>query len=100
MKMHYDQINDHIYCDNAYSCKDILKSKGFRWNPSQKMWFLRRPKDGIELGNLICELYIECGMDYYDLCDFLSTSLPAEISAAINMDKAHLAKFQAATADI
>ena len=100
MKLHYDSVNDHIYCSDAYTCKDILKSKGFRWMPDHRVWFMARPKSGMELGNLISELYIECEMDYLDLLDFMGLSLPAEISNAITMDETHLAKFQAATANV
>ena len=100
MKLYYDNRNDHIYCTDAYACKDILKGMGFRWNGMSKVWFIARPKSNEALGNMICDLYIACKMDYYDICEFLSMSLPESISTAITMDAEHTARFQAAIADI
>lgn len=100
MKLHYDARNDHIYCTHAYDCKDILKEMGFRWNSIGKAWFINRPKNNVELGNMVCDLYINCKMDYFDLYDFLSLHLPTEISATIAMDEEHTARFQAATENI
>lgn len=96
MKMYYDERNDHIYCTDAYDCKDILKGMGFRWNSIGKAWFITRPQD---LGNMICDIFVECKMDYFDFCEFIAM-LPENIAASIVMDDIHTAKFQAATADI
>lgn len=38
----FDENSIHIY--NAYPIKDDLKMRGYRWNPSDKSWFLH-PRD-------------------------------------------------------
>lgn len=93
MKMYYDKRNNHIYCNDAYSCKESLKALGFRWNSMQKVWFIDCPKDMTVLGNLICDVFVDCKMDYCDFCDFLAV-IDREVGQ-IDMDDAHIAKYQA-----
>ena len=98
MKMHYDGRNDHIYCTDAYNCKDALKGLGFCWNSIGKVWCAECPKDLMVMGNLICDAAVDCKLDYYDLCEFIG-----EISAVkgeFSMDDAHLEKFQDAMSGI
>lgn len=97
MKMHYDSRNNNIYCTDAYACKDILKSQGFRFNGMDKSWFIPCPKSGAELGGLLCDVFCGTKMGYYDFCDFLA-ELPEEIAQAITMDEAQTARFQTAAA--
>lgn len=98
MKLGYDGRNDHIYCTRAYECKETLKAMGFRWDGISSCWRIACPKDLTTMGNLICDIFVDCKLDYYDLCDFLNDLVAAK--GEFSMDDAHLAKFQAATADI
>ena len=38
----FDENSIHIY--NAFPIKDDLKMRGYRWNPTDKSWFLH-PRD-------------------------------------------------------
>lgn len=98
MKMCYDKRNDHIYCTNAYDHKETLKAMGFRWNHIGSAWFIDCPKDLTAMGNLICDVFVDCKMDYYDLCDFLADIYA--VKGEFSMDDAHLEKFQAATENV
>lgn len=100
MSMGYDGRNDRIYCINAYECKEALKAMGFRWDGISRCWSIACPKDLTTMGNLICDIIVDCKLDCYDvcLCDFLDVLVAAK--GEFSMDDAHLAKFQAATADI
>lgn len=95
MKVYYDSRNNQLCCINAYDCKEALKTLGFRWNRIGSEWFVACP-DAANLGNLICDLFADCGLDYYDVCDLIN-SLPADrAECMMMMDDAHMAKFQAA----
>lgn len=98
MKMFYDNTNDHIYCINAFAHKEILKAMGFRWNHIGNAWFIACPKDLTVMGNLICDVFVDCKVDYFDLCEFLNALYV--VKGEFSMDDAHLAKFQAATENI
>lgn len=98
MKMYYDSRNDHIYCTDAYDCKDILKAMGFRWNHIGSAWFIACPKNLTVMGNLICDVFVDCKMDYYDLCDFVNAIVT--VKGEFSMDDSHMAKFQSATENI
>ena len=96
MKMHYDKRNNHIYFDNAYSVKEILKGYGFHYNGMNQIWFKVMPKDFPTLANLLADLTVDCGIDYVDFCEFMSDRLPAEYAEVMmSMDAAHIAKLQA-----
>ena len=95
MKMGYDKRNDRIYCDNAYSVKEILKGHGFRYYSMDRTWEIAIPKDMATLGNLICDVAVDCGVDYADLCEFISLSLPtAYAEVMMHMDAAHIEKLR------
>lgn len=98
MKMHYDEQNNHIYCTNAYNCKENLKALGFRWNHIGKAWFVDCPKDLTAMGNLICDASVDCKMDYADLCEFMCAV--SEAKGEFSMDDSHLEKLQAAMSGI
>lgn len=95
MKMGYDKRNDQIYCYNAYSVKEILKNYGFRYCGIDQTWYIAMPKDMATLGNLICDVAVDCGVEYIDLCEFISLSLPASYAdVMMHMDAAHIEKLR------
>ena len=99
MYIHYDCRNDLICCDNAFAVKDIIKGYGFRFCSVNKSWVISRPKDLSVLGNLICDVVVDCKLDYYAMCDLIA-QLPAECAETMMfMDESHTAKAQAAFAD-
>lgn len=95
MKISYDKRNNQIYCNNAYSVKEILKSYGFRFCGIDQTWTIDMPKDISVLGNLICDVAVDCGVDYADLCEFICLSLPADYAdVMMHMDAAHIEKLR------
>lgn len=97
MTINYDSKKNQIYCTNAFLGKEVLKEYGFRFNGINKSWFLPMPKTGIEIGNLICDLFTRCDVDFWNLSDFFFGHLPKEIAETIGMDEAHQAAWNAAT---
>lgn len=98
MNLRYDERNDHIYCTKAYDHKEILKAMGFRWDQMTHTWIIDCPKDLTVMGNLICDVFVDCKMDYYDLCDFVNDIV--SVKGEFSMDDDHLVKFQAATENV
>lgn len=95
MKMGYDKRNDQIYCTSAYSVKEILKNYGFRYCGIDQTWAIAMPKGIATLGNLICDVTVDCGVDYADLCEFIGLSLPATYAdVMMHMDAAHIEKLR------
>lgn len=90
----YDKRNNFICVGNAYSIKEMLKSLGFRWNPMGKEWLHVVPS-GVELGNLLCDIFVaSADMDIYDLSADLE-SLPGAFDAIALIDVNRQQKFAA-----
>lgn len=97
MEIRYDGSKSQIYCTHAFQDKDVLKALGFRFNGINKSWFLPMPKTGIDVGNLICDLFTRCDVDFWGLNDHFFSNLPETIANTIGLDEAHQVAWNAAT---
>ena len=84
-RLYFDRShnNNNLVVTDGYSIKDSLKSYGFLWSAMSKAWILPKGKvpSGIELGNLICDIYLAADtMDAFGLADALQ-SIPGGYEA-------------------
>lgn len=76
---------------DCYEKKEILKGMGFKFNGISKSWEIA-VDDLNNLGNLLCDVVVDCKLKYDDAEDFFCY-VSDKIAENMTMDKAHETKY-------
>nr|DAP61010.1 MAG TPA: hypothetical protein [Caudoviricetes sp.] len=84
MRMHYEvrefatgKSQPMLGCSDAFSCKDMLKEMGFKWNSMKRQWEKAVSKD--EVTTLFFQLAVACKMNEDDIANSWQF-IPADIA--------------------